>query len=109
MKDNLYRENLVIISNERASQDSKFSFSCINADLQILPDGLTKYFNVFCIFRKLKLTGNHKIIKAKVSVASNLFKFIFNIFKTLKMKNITYLLVTITTYSFAAFLLLFFF
>ena len=109
MQDNLYRENLVIISNERASQDSKFSFSCINADLQILPEGLTKYFDVFCIFRRSKLTGNHKIIKAKVSVASNLFKFIINVFKTLKIKNTTYLLVTITPYSFIAFLILFFF
>ena len=49
-------DKLVIISNERVSQNSKKEFKSVNLDLKILPDELKNFFDVECIFRKSKRT-----------------------------------------------------
>ena len=48
---------LIIVCNEKVSTDKENNFFCINADLQIVPDGLSKFFDIYCIFRKLKKKG----------------------------------------------------
>ena len=47
-------KKLVILCNEKVSNDKDNNFYSLNADLQILPDGLNSKYDVFCIFRKLK-------------------------------------------------------
>ena len=80
------KEKLIIVSNEKASKNPDGSYFCINADLQILPDGLSKFYDILCIFRKSKNDGNHKLINSKVLIASNLFTFIKNLIATFKLK-----------------------
>ena len=73
---------LIIVCNERVSTDEENNFFSINADLQILPDGLSKFFDIYCIFRKLKKKGNHKFNLRKIKTASNIFIFIKNLITT---------------------------
>jgi len=97
---------LIIICNEKVSKDEKNNFFSSNADLQILPDGLSKFFDIYCIFRKLKKNGNHKFGITKIKIASNIFIFIKNLIKTLFLKRSKYLIVTINPYSFISFIIL---
>ena len=103
------KEKLIIVSNEKASKNQDGNYFSINADLQVLPDGLFKFYDTLCIYRESKNDGNHKIINSKVLIASNLFTFIKNLIATFKFKNCRYLIVTITPYSFVAFIFLFLF
>ena len=100
---------LIIVCNEKVSTDKENNFFCINADLQIVPDGLSKFFDIYCIFRKLKKKGNHKFDLTKIKTASNIFTFIKNLVKTLSLKESKYLIITITPYSFISFLILYIF
>ncbi|MDA7606207.1 glycosyltransferase [Pelagibacteraceae bacterium] len=98
---------LIIVCNEKVSVDEENNFFCINADLQIVPDGLSKFFDIHCIFRNLKKKGNHKFnFTKKIKIASNIFIFIKNLIKTLSLKDSKYLIITITPYSFISFLIL---
>ena len=98
---------LIIVCNEKVSVDEENNFFCINADLQIVPDGLSKFFDIHCIFRNLKKKGNHKFnFTKKIKIASNIFIFIKNLIKTLSLKDSKYLIITITPYSFVSFLFL---
>jgi glycosyltransferase involved in cell wall biosynthesis len=101
---------LIIVCNERASVDADNNFFCINANLKILPDGLSKFFDIYCIFRELKKKGNHKFnFTKKIKTASNIFIFIKNLIKTLSLKESKYLIIAITPYSFISFLILYIF
>ena len=101
---------LIIVCNERVSTDEENNFFSINADLQIVPDGLSKFFDIYCIFRELKKKGNHKFnFTKKIKTASNIFIFIKNLIKTLSLKESKYLIIAITPYSFISFLILYIF
>ena len=99
---------LIIINNERISKINN-NFYCDNINLKILPEGLSKYHDIFCILRCSNKQGNHKINQKNISVASNIFKFIYSIVKTLKISEAKYLLIFITPYTFLSFLILFLF
>ena len=99
-------KNLIIISNERVSQNHKGEFKSTNLDLKILPDELDKVFDVKCIFRKSKRELNHKYDIQKIFTGSNIFSFLYGVLKTIFKKNI-YLIVAISPYTFLTFLLLF--
>ena len=53
-------EKLVILSNEKASKNNLNEYHCINLDLKILPDELSKHYEVECIFRKSNKQENNK-------------------------------------------------
>jgi len=99
---------LIIINNEKISKINN-NFYCDNINLKILPEGLSKYHDIFCILRSSNKQGNHKINQKNISVASNIFKFIYSIVKTLKISEAKYLLISITPYTFLSFLILFLF
>ena len=103
-------DKLIILSNEKVFREKKSDqYSCLNADLQILPDELNKFYDVECIFRKLKNEGNHKYSLKKIRASGNIFAFIFNLLKTLKTKKSKYLIISISPYTFISFIFLFFF
>ena len=101
-------KKLVIISNEKTSI-SKDGIYCDNIDMKSIPEGLSKNYEVLMIVRKSNIKRSHQINLKKIKLANNIFKFLFNIFKTLKYKEVNYLLVSITPYTFFAYLLLFIF
>ena len=101
-------KNLIIISNEKIFREGS-NFYCDNLDLKILPEGLNEYHEVQYIVRSSNKKGGQKINLENIKVASNIFKFTSLIFKTFKISNVSYLLVSITPYTFLSFLILFLF
>ena len=99
---------LVIISNERVSKNSKNEFKSTNVDLKILPDELSNFFDVECIFRKSKKELNHKFEINKIFIGYSIFSFLYGVLKTI-FKNNIYLIVAISPYTFLSFLILFIF
>ena len=92
-------KDLVIINNEKIFEENK-TFYCTNLDLKILPEELNEYYRVQYIVRNLSKKGDLKINLKNIKVASNIFKFIYFILKTFKNSNVSYLLVSITPYTF---------
>ena len=103
----LYK-NLVLINNEKIFKENN-NFYCDNLDLKIIPEGLNEYHEVQYIVRNSNKKGGQKVNLRNIKVASNIVKFIYFIFKTLKIPNVSYLLVCITPYTFLSFLILFLF
>ena len=101
-------KNLVIINNEKISKEEK-SFFCDNIDIRSIPEHLNKNFDVTLIARNSKIKRKHKINLEKINILSNIFSFIFKIFKTFKKKEAIYLIISITPYTFFSYILLFFF
>ena len=97
--------NLVVLNNEKISEKNS-KFFCRNFNFKILPEGLNKYFNVEYIARKSKIDENHELNLQKVKVASNIIQFICYVISTFKKKNTKYFIITITPYTFLAFLVL---
>ena len=101
-------DNLVVLNNEKISEKNK-KFFCRNFNFKILPEGLNKFFNVQYIARKSKIDEHHEINLQNVTIASNIFEFIYHVISTFKNKNTKYYIITITPYTFLAFLFLFLF
>lgn len=101
-------KDLVIISNERVSLSSQKEYKSINLDLQILPDELSNFYNLAYICRKSKIQQNHQYKIKNIYACSNILSFLFNIvLSTFKKKK--FLIVSISPYTFFAFLILFVF
>ena len=101
-------DNLVVLNNEKISEKNK-KFFCRNFNFKILPEGLNKFLNVQYIARKSKIDEHHEINLQNVTIASNIFEFIYHVISTFKNKNTKYYIITITPYTFLAFLFLFLF
>jgi len=101
-------KNLVIINNEKIFKENN-SFHCDNIDLKTIPENLNKNFNVTLIARNSKIKRTRCINLEKVEISSNIFAFLFNILKTFKKSKATYLIISITPYTFFSYLFLFFF
>ena len=101
-------KKLIIISNEKAST-SKEKIYCDNIDMKSVPEGLSKNYEVLMISRKSNIKRFHQINIEKIKLASNIFTFLFSILKTLKYKEASYLIISITPYTFFSYLLLFIF
>ena len=98
---------LAIVNNESVYYDNGVFF-CDNIDLKSIPEGLSKKFDILMISRKSNTKRFHPINLKKIKSSSNIFAYLFTIFKTLKNKQ-NYLLVSITPYTFFAYLILFIF
>ena len=101
-------KDLVIINNEKISKD-KNSFYCDNVDIRSIPEDLNKNFNVTIIARNSKIKRTHQINLGKIEISSNIFTFLSSILKTFKKDGTSYLIISITPYTFFSYLLLFFF
>ena len=98
-------ENLVVLNNEKISKKNN-EFYCRNFNFKILPEGLNKFFNVQYIARRSRVEEHHKLNLKSVKVASNIIQFIYYVISTFKNKNTKYYIITITPYTFFAFLFL---
>ena len=78
-------------------------------------DNLNDYYDITLKKDRTKLLQSydrfsfHKINLEKIEIASNILVFLYNIFKTFKYNKTNYLLISITPYTFVAYLLLFIF
>ena len=101
-------DNLVVLNNEKISEKNK-KFFCRNFNFKILPEGLNKFLNVQYIARKTKIDEHHEINLQNVTIASNIFEFIYHVISTFKNKNTKYYIITITPYTSLAFFFSFLF
>ena len=102
-------KDLFIISNENISKD-KHNFSSANVDFKTIIEGLKYSFNIVLIARQSNKKENFIIHFNKIFLASNIFSYLFKIILSLRnIKNNKYLIVSISPYSFLAYLLLFLF
>ena len=99
-------KNLVIINNEKIFKEND-SFYCDNVNLKVLPEELSKYFKVQYIARRSKKKGQQKVNLINIKITTNIFNLFYFIFKTFQDKNTKYLLVSITPFTFLAFMILF--
>ena len=102
------KKNLVIINNEKVSETEN-KFYCDNIDMKSIPEGLSDNLEVLFIGRKSNIKRSHQIGVEKIKVKSNIFSFLFSIFHTFKKKDTNYLLISVTPYTFIAFIFLFIF
>jgi len=98
-------DNLVVLNNEKISEKNK-KFYCRNFNFKILPEGLNKFFNVQYIARKSRTNEHHELNLQNVKIASNIIQFIYYVISSFKSKNTKYYIITITPYTFLAFLFL---
>ena len=101
-------KKIIIIGNEKISEN-KNGFYCDNVDMKTIPEELNKNFDIVFIARKSKVERSHILDLNKIQTASNIFSFLYNIFKTFKHKETKYFLVSITPFTFFAYSILFFF
>jgi len=99
---------LVIINNEKVFKQGSELY-CDNLDMKVLPEGLSIQHDVEFIVRSSQIKGSQPLNLKNIKVASNIFKFIYFIINTFKKKKVSYLLITITPYTFISFLILFLF
>ena len=99
--------DLVIITNEKIFNEEN-GFYCDNVDIKSIPENLDKNFNVILVARNSKIKRSHQISLKKIEISSNIFGFLSNILKTFKKNKVSYLIISITPYTFFAYLLLFF-
>ena len=100
------KENLVLITNEKVMKSST-NYLCDNIDIKSIPEGLNKNFQILLVTRKSKIERSHEININDIHIAGNIIFFLINILKTFKKKRMKYLLISITPYTFLAFLILF--
>ena len=101
-------KNLVIINNEKIFIENN-SFYCNNFNVKALPEELNNYYKVEYIVRNSKKKGGQEIKLKNIKTTSNFLKLFYFIIKTFKNKDTKYLLISITPYTFIAFLILFLF
>ena len=99
------QKKLFIISNESIFY-SKNSFFCDNLDMKSTPEGLEKSFDINIIARRSKKERAHKINIKNINIYNNIFSFLFSIFRSLKVNNCKYLLISITPFTFFACIML---
>lgn len=96
---------LFVISNE-SIECNKSNFYCDNKDTKTLSEGLSKKFEVALIARFSKKKKSHKINIKNIKVFKNIFAYLWEIYKSLKLENSKYLIVSITPFTFLACILI---
>ena len=97
------KSNLVIVSNEKIVQ-SGMNFYCDNIDIKSIPEGLNENFKTLLIGRKSKIERSIQIKLKDIILGGNIISFLINVFKTFKKNNTKYLIISISPYTFFAFL-----
>jgi glycosyltransferase involved in cell wall biosynthesis len=102
-------KNLYIIGNEKISQNNDIFYSA-NIDFKTIIEGLNNFFNLILVARKSFKKENFVIKHNNIFLASNHFSYLYKIILSLgSIRNNKYLIVSISPYSFLAYLFLFLF
>lgn len=100
---------LFIIGNEKISFYNKKFYSA-NVDFKTIVEGLNKYFKVILIARFSSKREIFKINYNKILLTNNIISYILNAILSLKnLRTNKYLIISITPYTFSAFVFLQFF
>lgn len=101
MKNKVY-----IITNESFSVDINKNFCCDNIDLKSIPENFKEFSDVNIIGRLSEKARSKKIELKDIKLSRNIFSYLFELHKSFKEKNIKYLIISLSPYTFLASLLL---
>ena len=99
------KESIVIINNEKCIEVNKQVY-CENIEMKSIPEALGSFFDINLILRKGKINPVHKIEVIKTNLSANIISFILSILKKLNNKDVKFLIIAITPYTFIAYLFL---
>ena len=100
-------KEIIIITNEKFSQDNDYFF-CDNIAEKSLPDDLSDNFEVEVIGRYSEKKRAHKLKTLKIKRSKNFFSYLCEIYRNSKIKKKTFLILAISPYTFFSCILLFF-
>ena len=102
-------KQLFIIGNEKISFYNKKFYSA-NVDFKTIVEGLNKHFKVILIARFSSKREIFKISYNKILLTTNIVSYMLNVILSLKnLRTNKYLIISITPYTFCAFVFLQFF
>jgi glycosyltransferase involved in cell wall biosynthesis len=100
---------LLIITNESISMENN-KFSCDNIDMKSIPEALQESnFSVSLLARKSQSKRTKNIGIENIKTFGNIFLYLFELFKNIKNTNNTYLIISISPYTFLAVIFLAFY
>ena len=98
--------NLCIIGNEKISSKKNY-FYAANIDFKTISEGLNFFFNIKLIARKSNQKENFKLKLKSVLLSSNIIEYLVLIFfEVTKFRTRKFLIISITPYTFCAYLIL---
>jgi hypothetical protein len=97
------KKKLVIINNEKCVKLSN-SYFCQNIEISSLSYSLLKDFDLYLVLRKENIKPIHKIFVNSKRIYLGFLSFIFFYVKNFNKKNITYLIIAITPFTFFIYL-----
>ena len=92
-------KTFTIIDNEKIFKENN-TFYCDNIDTKSISEELSAIRKTYVIARRSKIKRVQKINLSEIKTGTNIFVFIFLIFKNFNIKNINYLLISINPYTF---------
>jgi glycosyltransferase involved in cell wall biosynthesis len=102
-------EKLFILGNEKINYKKNLYFSA-NLDFKTIVEGLKKTFDITLLARKSQKKETFEINHRQIILSGNIISYLLNIISILKkFKNSKYFIVSITPYTFFAYIILFFF
>lgn len=100
------KNNLCIVTNESISTDDN-KFYCDNIDLKSIPESLEALnYEIFLLGRKSKIKRSKNINIKNIKIFKSIVFYLLELFRNTKKKNSTYLVISITPFTFFAVLFL---
>ena len=100
------KKKLFLITNESIFVDHKNNFFCDNIDLKSIPENLNKFSEVNLIGRHSKIDRSKKIDINNIKIFKNIFTYLFYIYQSFKQNDASYLIISLSPYTFITSLLL---
>jgi glycosyltransferase involved in cell wall biosynthesis len=101
------KKKLVIVNNEKCVKSSQ-SYFCQNIEISSLSYSLLKHFYLYLVLREENIKPVHKIFVNSKRIYLGFFSFIYFYIKNFNKKDITYLIISITPFTFFIYLFIFF-
>tara|TARA_B100000963_G_scaffold359703_1_gene387831 strand:+ start:3571 stop:4593 length:1023 start_codon:yes stop_codon:yes gene_type:complete len=99
------KDKICIITNEKIYEENQKKF-CDNIDIKSIPEGLESFFDIVLIGRGSNQIRSKEINVKNVSVSKNLFDLFKKIKNNFKAKNLKYLVISISPFTFMAIIFL---
>ena len=99
------KSKIFIITNESIYINENKDYFCDNIDLKSIPENLNKFSEVNIIGRNSKKKIK-KIELKNIKISSNIIQYLLNLYKTLRDKDVKYLIISLSPYTFIASILL---
>ena len=94
-----------IITSEKISRN-KGNFFCDNIEIKNITEELNNFSETILFGNEVKKEKFHKINLEKIEISNNIFRYLLSIYKISHLKNIVFLVISLTPYTFVSILLL---